>query len=162
MCTFLKSHAIFYTKKKRQKAFSNIILEWETSKWKSESHKEKFQRIWGWQSCTWCPFSNESSGLVTGSVSAALPFGKDVTTYCRASAQATPQSYSTDEKGRKGSWVICPKLQRESTREKEMGTQSSTSFLSSDHLLIKSMAITRNTNANKTHGSVAPPASGKA
>lgn len=40
----------------------------------------------------------------------------------------------------------------EKTKGKEMRTQSSTSFLPSDHLLMKSMEITRNTNANKTHG----------
>lgn len=82
-------------------------------------------------------------------------------TYCITLIQAISQSYFTDEKDKKGTWLICLKLQRESTGVKEMGTQSSSSsFLCSGHLLIIIWQclneITRNTNANKTCGNVVP------
>ena len=81
-------------------------------------------------------------------------------TYCITPVQAISQSYFTDEKDKKGTWIICLKLQRESIGGKEMGTQSSSSFLPSGHVLIIIWQclnkIPRNTDAKNTHGNVVP------
>jgi len=79
-------------------------------------------------------------------------------TYCITPAQAKFQSYFNGEKDKKGTWVICLKLQRESTGGKERGTRSLSSFLCSGHLLTVTRQrlneITRNTPANTTHGNL--------